>query len=85
MGTVHILPVVPLGTTDQMSPTCAAVPDPHALQVILVDELAELPDAGVTSEAYDDGEYIGATLTFTDVPIERIEEATSGGDCCTDR
>ncbi len=52
--------------------------DPHALQAILVDELAELPDAGVTSEAYDDGEYIGATLTFTDVPIERIEEATSG-------
>jgi len=52
--------------------------DPHALQAILVDELAEVGDAGVTSEGYDDGEYIGATLTFTQVPIERIEEATSG-------
>jgi len=52
--------------------------DPHALQAILVEELAAAPEAGITSDAYDDEEYVGATLTFTDVPIERIEEATSG-------
>ncbi|WP_434081397.1 LppM family (lipo)protein [Sanguibacter sp. Z1732] len=52
--------------------------DPYALQRILDEEIAAAPDAGIAAEPFEDGEYIGATLTLTDVPIERIEESTSG-------
>jgi len=49
--------------------------DPYALQQIIEEVLAE--DAAITSEPYEDETYIGAALTFTDVPIERVEEATN--------
>ncbi len=52
--------------------------DPALLQSLLVDELAEEPDTDIDAEPYDDGTYIGATLTLRDVDVERISEATNG-------
>lgn len=52
--------------------------DPYALQRILEEEIGATADEGISTEPYEDSEYIGATLTFTDVPIERIEDATTG-------
>lgn len=52
--------------------------DPYALQRILEEEIGAAADEGISTEPYEDDEYIGATLTFTEVPIDRIEDATSG-------
>ena len=52
--------------------------DPYALQRILEEELAVADDSGITAEPYEADGFIGATLTFTDVPIDRIEESTTG-------
>lgn len=52
--------------------------DPTNLADAISEELASAPDAGVTGEPYDDGEFVGMTLTLDQVQIDRISDATSG-------
>ncbi len=52
--------------------------DPADLAAAIEEELAAQPDAGVTGEPYAQDGYTGTTLTFTDLPIERLTQATDG-------
>ncbi len=52
--------------------------DPDAFASDILDDLASAPEEGVTGELYDDGEYVGVTLTLTRTPLVRISDATSG-------
>ena len=51
--------------------------DPYALQQTLEEVLAAGDNSGITAEPHEEDGFIGATLTFTDVPVERIQESTS--------
>lgn len=59
--------------------------DPTTLTDALAEELAAAPDAGVTGEPYDDGEFVGLTMRLDDVPIDRTGAATSGAVTITRR
>lgn len=50
--------------------------DPAALSAAIVDELAATPESGLTGEPYAADGYTGTTLTFDEVPIERLSLAT---------
>ncbi|MBK5250199.1 MAG: hypothetical protein JJE50_12355, partial [Actinomycetales bacterium] len=52
--------------------------DPTNLADTLAEELDAAPDVGVTGEPYDDGEFVGMSLTLTDVQIDRVAGSTSG-------
>lgn len=52
--------------------------DPDALIDDIQEDLAAAPEEGVTGEAYDDGDFLGVTLTLTSTPLDRIASATSG-------
>jgi len=52
--------------------------DPDAFVTDLLDEVAGAADSGVTAEPYEDGDYVGVTLTLTRTPLVQISDATSG-------
>ncbi|WP_022919611.1 LppM family (lipo)protein [Ruania albidiflava] len=52
--------------------------DPDAFVTDLLDEVSGAPDSGVTAEPYEDGDYVGVTLTLTRTPLVQISDATSG-------
>ncbi|WP_420112955.1 LppM family (lipo)protein [Pseudactinotalea sp.] len=52
--------------------------DPAALSAAIAEELAATPESGLTGEPYAADGYTGTTLTFDEVPIERLAAATDG-------
>lgn len=52
--------------------------DPDALAAGIEDDLANAPEEGVTGESYDDGDYVGITLTLTRTPLDRVASSTDG-------
>lgn len=52
--------------------------DPDALVAGIQEDLASAPEEGVTGESYDDGDFVGVTLTLTQTPLERVSSATDG-------
>lgn len=52
--------------------------DPANLSEAIEDELAANPDSGLTGEPYIADGYTGSTLTFDEVPIERVATTTDG-------
>lgn len=52
--------------------------DPDALIAGIQDDLENAPEQGVSGEPYDDGEYVGVTLTLTQTPLPRVSSATDG-------
>lgn len=52
--------------------------DPAELSAAMADELAANPESGLTGEPYAADGYTGSTLTFDEVPIERLGIATDG-------
>ncbi|WP_147918901.1 LppM family (lipo)protein [Ruania zhangjianzhongii] len=52
--------------------------DPDALITGIQDDLANAPEQGVTGESYDDGDYVGITLTLTQTPLDRVASSTDG-------
>lgn len=52
--------------------------DPTNISDAIAEELAANPDGGITGEAYAEDGYTGTELTFDDVPIDRLTQATDG-------
>lgn len=52
--------------------------DPAALSAAIAEELEANPGSGLTGEPYITDGYTGTTLTFDDVPIDRLSLATDG-------
>jgi hypothetical protein len=52
--------------------------DPANLAEAIAEELAANPGGGLTGEPYIADGYTGSTLTFDEVPIERLATATDG-------
>lgn len=52
--------------------------DPDQIAEAITEELAASPDAGLTGQPYDEDGFTGATLTMTDLPLERLTNATRG-------
>jgi len=52
--------------------------DPAALAAAISEEIAANPGSGLTGEPYVVEGYTGTTLTFDEVPIERLSLATDG-------
>lgn len=52
--------------------------DPANLSDAIADELAANPSGGLTGEPYVSDGYTGSTLTFDEVPIDRLASSTDG-------
>ena len=52
--------------------------DPDALIAGIEEDLANSPEQGVTGQSYDDGDFVGITLTLTQTPLSRVTGATDG-------
>lgn len=52
--------------------------DPTNIPDAIAEELAANPDSGLTGEPYEQDGYTGTTLTFDDVPIDRLTQSTDG-------
>ena len=52
--------------------------DPANLSEAIADELAANPGGGLTGEPYIADGYTGSTLTFDEVPIDRLASSTDG-------
>lgn len=58
--------------------TIAHGDDPTNLPDAIEEELAASPDSGITGETYEQDGYTGTTLTFDEVPIDRLTQSTDG-------
>ena len=52
--------------------------DPDGLIADIQADLANAPEEGVTGQAYDDGDFVGITLTLTQTPLGRVASSTDG-------
>lgn len=52
--------------------------DPDGLASDILEDVENNPGEGVTGEPYDDGDFVGVTLTLTRTPLVRVSDATSG-------